>query len=74
VEAVLSPVAGVPWQHWAVLAGASWIFALVCFFGYYLPRSPAKPASAAYLQLVQHRRPDDLTFEHDRLYPRRRAA
>ena len=75
MEPLLVAIAGVPWQHWAVLAAAGWTLALVCFVGYHLPRRPASPAARAYLQLVRHRPPDDLRIEHDRLFhPRGRAA
>ncbi|MBI5289551.1 MAG: hypothetical protein HY873_11330 [Chloroflexi bacterium] len=74
MDVLLSLASGVPWQQWAILAAASWAFALVCFIGYYRTRPTSKSASVAYLQLVQHPRPDDLAVEHDRIYPRRRAA
>ena len=74
MDASLAAIAGVPWQHWAILAAASWPFSLVCLIGFYRSRSRPRAAAGARLQLVQHDPPDDLRFEHDRLYHPRRAA
>ena len=34
----LVAILGVPWEHWAALATAAWVFAFVCFVGATAPR------------------------------------
>ena len=70
----LAAIAGVPWQHWAILAAVSWPFSLICLIGFYRSRRPtaARPTSDVPATAA---RPGGLRIEQDPLYhPRRRAA
>jgi hypothetical protein len=50
---LLAAILGVPWQQWAALAAAAWLFALVCFAGAFARRSggPASTASSTAIVL-----------------------